>query len=364
MRVPSKLPAAIGLCLWGVTVACSLQMPKESEVFASDGGRVGDAFGVSGKSSETGGRAGSGGTSGASTLGGRDVSEGGGVAGEAGVDGDGGRTSNGGGAGRSSAAGGVSSGGVSANGGVSSGGRFALGGGTGKGGAGGLDADDGLAAHFTFDEISGEVAENLKDTTKSGTYIGSCDHPKGQVGGAVRIRNLNSDVIGTSDWIELPAGLLSDFTTTTISLWIRDLSPSRLGSRAFHFSLGTDEEIYFSPHQTNSTTSVEGAHLGGTHAGVSFVDLWSASPAFTDQVWHHVAITWSSDSIVLYIDGSSVGNTVSSGVVPSDLGETSTNWLGRTLGDAFIALYAELDDLRIYDRALTATEIVQLNQLR
>ena len=35
------------------------------------------------------------------------------------------------------------------------------------------------------------------------------------------------------------------------------------------------------------------------------------------------------------------------GVIPSDLGVTSPDWLGRMLNDAFPAVYAEIDDLRV-----------------
>jgi hypothetical protein len=83
----------------------------------------------------------------------------------------------------------------------------------------------------------------------------------------------------------------------------------------------------------------------------------------TDKVWHQVALTWSAAFIDLYIDGSLVGSKASPGVRPSDLGATSPNWLGRTLDDGFIALYAEMDDLRIYNRSMTAGEIAQLYRL-
>ena len=64
--------------------------------------------------------------------------------------------------------------------------------------------------------------------------------------------------------------------------------------------------------------------------------------------------------IDLYIDGSLAGSKTSPGVLPSELGVTTPDWLGRTLNDAFLALYAEIDDLRIYNKVLGATEIAQL----
>lgn len=248
--------------------------------------------------------------------------------------------------------------------GGAAGGTKASGGTTnGSGGNGGFDADSGLVAHFSFDESTGTVATNLKDNNKNGSYVGSCTHPAGHLGGAVGLRNSNVTTTGSSEWIELPAGLLSNLSATTVSLWVRDLSTSRSGGRLLDFSSGTAEEIYFAPDEVNATTSLAGGHLGGTHAGAKFVDLWTSSAVFTDKNWHHVAFAWSAASIELYIDGSLSGSKTSPGVLPSALGATTPDWLGRTLNDAFLALYAEIDDLRIYDRALTANEIAQIHSM-
>ncbi len=83
----------------------------------------------------------------------------------------------------------------------------------------------------------------------------------------------------------------------------------------------------------------------------------------SDKVWHHIALSWSASSITLYVDGKSAGSKASPRALPSDLGATSKDWLGRTLDDAVIGLYAELDDFRVYDRALSPSEIAQLYAL-
>jgi hypothetical protein len=96
------------------------------------------------------------------------------------------------------------------------------------------------------------------------------------------------------------------------------------------------------------------------HNGTTFVDLWASSPVLTDKIWHQVAVTWSVSRIDWYIDGQLKGTKNEPSVVPSDFGATSTNWLGRTMKDSSIALYAEIDDLRIYSRVLTVQEIASL----
>ncbi|HMA96761.1 MAG TPA: LamG domain-containing protein, partial [Polyangiaceae bacterium] len=168
------------------------------------------------------------------------------------------------------------------------------------------------------------------------------------------------------DWIELPSGLLHGISATTIAVWIRDLSPARDGGRLFDFATSSRDEFYFSPVDENPSTTTQGCHLAGTADGSVFVDLWTTTPITNGLAgkWQHVAVSWNAGSVDLYVDGVSVGTKSTPGVLPSHYGEATTNWLGRTLNDAYYALYAEFDDFRIYNRALTAAEITRLYQLR
>ena len=321
--------------------------------------------GVAGQSSSAGGASSTAGTT--SGSGGQPPTTDGGGAGEPTSNGEAGEASAGMDSGGTDAGGtdngGTDNGGTSSTGGnagTSSGGTS-----TGSSGSGGssatFDPELGLVAHFPFDETSGTVVTNVTNSAKNGAYKGAPTHPLGQLGNAVQLRNLSPSA---PDWIELPAGLLSDLSTTTITLWARDLSPTRQGARLLHFSLGSSDEIYFAPDEVNSGTSNPGSHLGGTHGGSSFVDLWTTAPLVTDKAWHHVAFTWSASIIKLYMDGSLRGTKSNPAATPQDLGATSPNWLGRTLDDAYIAIYAELDDLRVYDKVLTDADVAQLYVLR
>ncbi|HEY3493151.1 MAG TPA: LamG domain-containing protein, partial [Polyangiaceae bacterium] len=163
-----------------------------------------------------------------------------------------------------------------------------------------------------------------------------------------------------TDWIELPPGLFRGLSAASVAVWVRDLSTARQGGRLFHFSAGPDEEIYFAPDDVDPDTSTPGSHLAGRHRGSSFVDLWTTSPILTDKEWHHVVVTWNSASLDLYVDGARRGSVDSPEALPSDLGDTGPDYLGRSLDEAQIALYAEMDDLRVYARALDAGEVAQL----
>jgi hypothetical protein len=261
------------------------------------------------------------------------------------------------------AGGGMGSGGASTGdagaGGAGAGGAGAGAGGAGAGGTQGFDAEDGLVAHFPFDEASGSVFENRKDPGRSATCSGTCTHPDGRYGGAVGIRNLPINV----DWVDLPSGLLSGLSATTLSLWVRDLSTNRKGGRLLQFSGGDTEEFFFTPDDIEPQSSRAESRLAGSHRGEPFVNLWTTGSDLTDEDWHHVAITWSATSIRLYIDGRALGEQANPGVRPSQLGTTERDYLGRTSNNAALALYAEIDEFRIYDKALSSDDVARLYDL-
>jgi fibronectin type 3 domain-containing protein len=75
--------------------------------------------------------------------------------------------------------------------------------------------------------------------------------------------------------------------------------------------------------------------------------------------WHHIAVTLSGATGKLYVDGVAVGTNTSMTIKPSDLGWTWGNYIGKSqFNDPY--LNGSVDDFRIYNRALSATEITTL----
>jgi len=303
----SIVPGSAGATLLSALLSCSLQAPSEKDAFGGEVAQGGAAI-TTGGASPLGGSSANAGNAGELSLGG------------------------------ANGWGGAGSGGLSA-------GRSSV-----EAGTAGLDA--GLLAHFAFDEVTGSVAtDNVSG--QNARYVGSCTHPAGPLGQAVGLRNMAAASV---DWVELPQGLLVDLTSTTFAVWVRVLSTARSGSRLLDFSSTPGEQLYFVPDEINSETSLSGGHLVGTHGGRTFVELWSTK-SLTDKAWHHVGISWSRSNVTLYVDGESAAASDAVAAAPRDLGRTEHNWVGRALDDVLIGLYAEVDDLRIYDRALSAADM-------
>ena len=76
--------------------------------------------------------------------------------------------------------------------------------------------------------------------------------------------------------------------------------------------------------------------------------------------WKHVAVTLAGSTGTLYVDGVQVGQNTSMTLKPSSLGSTTQNWIGRSEYSSDPYLDGQIDDFRIYDRALSAAEVQAL----
>ena len=60
--------------------------------------------------------------------------------------------------------------------------------------------------------------------------------------------------------------------------------------------------------------------------------------------------------VSLYVDGSLAGTPATATILPKDLGKTNQNFVGRSQwADPYLT--GSVDELRIYNRALTAGEV-------
>ncbi len=82
------------------------------------------------------------------------------------------------------------------------------------------------------------------------------------------------------------------------------------------------------------------------------------APKPLTEGWHHVAILidGAAGTLQLYQDGLLVASGATT-VLPKNLGNTTQNWLGRSQFEADPYFGGAMDDLRIYNRALSPGEI-------
>jgi hypothetical protein len=200
-----------------------------------------------------------------------------------------------------------------------------------------------LVLHLRFDESSGTTAADTSGNGRNATLVSGPTFAAGKLGNALGF------VKASSQYATLPAELVSSLTDFTISTWV---NPTTLDTwaRVFDFGTGTTNYLFLSTTKGAGKPRVAFKVNGAAEQGVD------SSVALTAGAWSHVAVTLSGNTMTLYVNGAVAGTNTNVTARPSQLGSTTLNYLGKSqFNDPY--LNGALDDFRIYNRALSASEI-------
>nr|WP_233566893.1 LamG-like jellyroll fold domain-containing protein [Cohnella endophytica] len=212
---------------------------------------------------------------------------------------------------------------------------------------GGTTPPTDVVAQYLFNETSGTTGADASGNGKTATLSGGITWAAGHAANSV---NFN----GTNGYGSLPTGIVSGLNDFTIATWVKVNNTSNW-TRIFDFGTGTSTSMFLTPRPGGA-----GLRFSITTSGSGGEQQISTTTAFPTGVWKHVAVTLSGTTGTLYVDGVQVATNASMTLKPSSLGNTNLNYLGRSQysGDAY--LNGGLDDFRIYNRALSASEITAL----
>ncbi|MFC5468523.1 LamG-like jellyroll fold domain-containing protein [Cohnella suwonensis] len=203
-----------------------------------------------------------------------------------------------------------------------------------------------LVANYLFNETSGTAAADASGNGKTATLTGGTSWVAGHAGNALSLN-------GSTGYASLPAGIVNGTTSLTIAAWVKANSLSNW-TRIFDFGTGTTANMFLTPQP-----GAAGLRFAITTGGSGGEQRISSTTAFPTGVWKHVAVTLSGSTGTLYVDGAQVATNTSMTLTPSSLGNTTQNWIGRSeYGDPYFN--GAIDDFRIYNRALGASEIASL----
>jgi hypothetical protein len=198
------------------------------------------------------------------------------------------------------------------------------------------------------DKIVIDSGRNAEVATIADLPAGGASGPRvpGRLGNAVKLN-------GGDEWVNLPAGIVSDLSDFTVSAWVNPAS-NATWSRIFDFGTGTNVNMFLTVDGGGAglrfaiTTNGNGSEQRLTGGGQLPLNTWS-----------HVAVTLSGTTGTLYLNGDPVATNPNMTLHPSDLGDTDQNYIGRSQYPDPL-LNATVDDFNIYDRALSPAEIAAL----
>jgi len=195
-------------------------------------------------------------------------------------------------------------------------------------------ADPNLVAWWKLDEGSGNTALDWSGHGNHGTLYGDPQRIIGYDGDAL-------DFDGSNDYVGTGKSLLNNIPEFTVTGWVSAGNPE--SGRIGLFGQNDVVEFGFQGGDIHIYTS------GGGEARTA----WTA-PNLT---WHHIAAVGNGTNLKVYVDGVLV---VSGGTVTDSYGSSSSGFNiggGGVWDAAGNWLEGQIDDVRVYDKELTADEV-------
>jgi glucose/arabinose dehydrogenase len=206
--------------------------------------------------------------------------------------------------------------------------------------ANGWVVPSGLVAAYTFGEGAGATAGDASGSGRVGIIGGATWTPNGRFG-----QGLSFD--GIDDWVTVADAAALDLTTgMTIEAWVR---PTALGGWRTVVMKEAAGGLAYSLYADDDTPSRPAGYVNRNNRDVSAP---GAGPLPLDT-WTHLAVTYGGGFLRLYVNGVQAGSTAVNGNI-----RTTTDALrigGNSVWGEYFA--GSLDEVRIYNRALTAMEI-------
>jgi hypothetical protein len=208
--------------------------------------------------------------------------------------------------------------------------------------------DPNLVGWWKLDEVCGDSTTVLDSSgyDHHGKFVGEPQYVEGFEGEALEFD-------GRNDYVELPIGsVIGSLTNSTFTIWV-DSKAGGSFARAFDFNNGMDAYMCLGPRWW----FMDDMYFAITTGGEASQSLVQPTGFDIETGWHHVAVTINANINIstLYYDGEELANN--STLTPSELGVTTNNWLGRSHNADDAYYLGSMDDFRIYDYALSQTEI-------
>ena len=199
-------------------------------------------------------------------------------------------------------------------------------------------------AHWTFDEASGTTAADSSGNGNTATLTNGATWSTGKIGGAVSFDGVN-DYISGPDSNSLDIG-----NTFTQAFWVKRVGG--IGVRQAFMSKGYHTSVPI--FETNNLLTWCFSSLGCP---------FSSAAAITDANFHHLAFVKNGATASIYIDGQ-LSNSISN--APTTENSTYGLCIGsdNTAGSCSSLFFSgAIDDVYIYNRALSASDVTELYQL-
>ena len=159
---------------------------------------------------------------------------------------------------------------------------------------------------------------------------------------------------GVDDWVTVPDSASLDLTgPMTISAWVR---PTALGAWDQVLLKESTNGLTYALYATNASGNRPNGQF--SIAGADRTVLGTS--ALANGAWTHLSTTYDRSAMRLYVNGTLVRTTNRTGAVATSNSPLRIG--GNSIWSEWFA--GQLDDVRVYNRSLSTTEIVTVRDSR
>jgi hypothetical protein len=198
----------------------------------------------------------------------------------------------------------------------------------------------GLVAAYGFNEGFGSTVADASGTGNTGT-VGGATWTTGKYGGALSFS-------GSSNWVTVPDANSLDLNKFTISAWVKPAA-AQSGWRTAVLKEIPASGLAYALYVNGVSPSAPAVYLdNGTEVGTG-----TGPSSLPVGAWSYVTGSYDGSTLRLYVDGVLKASKASTGTTKTSSGPLRIG--GNALwGEWF---NGALDEIRIYNRALSATEV-------
>ncbi|MFI2433311.1 family 43 glycosylhydrolase [Streptomyces sp. NPDC018693] len=222
----------------------------------------------------------------------------------------------------------------------------------------GPDVPADLVLHYGFDETGGNIARDSSGHGSHGTYVRTPAFGTGVDGGSFKMSGGNSS--SSSPYVKIPNGVLKDANSVTVSTYVKWKGGDNF---QWLFGLGPDSNKYLFATPSNGGGKLFSAITKATWSGEKQM---IGGSQLTQNEWKHLTVTLdgATETAILYVDGAEAARVNGVTTKPSELYDSAkdySGYIGKSMYSPDPYFGGEVDDFRIYNRALTPAEVLELS---
>jgi hypothetical protein len=208
--------------------------------------------------------------------------------------------------------------------------------------------------HLTFDEGTGTTSTDRSGNGNDGGFAEGAGAPTWRDADKCK-KGKCLEFDGADDKVIVPDSTTTQLTTDgTVSVWV---NPTSYAGPSYNYTgLVCKGNIVASRNAYCLYYDGPNASVGMTfqdsNSAVWYLISWSYTPL---NQWTHIVYTWTGNMAYSYINGKYIGSQSIANNIPSTAGYTME--LGHLNDHALSYLQGKLDDVKIWNRALSAAEV-------